>query len=117
MANIDRRTFLRATTAIAAGAVAPDLTLADGTNNRELMASPSPVTPHVTKILASYIVSARYEDLPDNDARKGCAPCLIGLGWPLAGPVTKRLTLPSVLWDHSQDCPKRLFLDAGSVLM
>jgi hypothetical protein len=66
MANIDRRTFLRATTAIAAGAVAPDLTLATDNNNKELMASPSPATPHVTKTLASYIVSARYEDLPDN---------------------------------------------------
>jgi len=58
MANIDRRTFLRATTAIAAGAVAPDLARAADNNNKELMATPSPATPHVTKTLASYIVSA-----------------------------------------------------------
>ena len=39
MANIDRRTFLRATTAIAAGAVTPELTLATTNKNRELMAA------------------------------------------------------------------------------
>ena len=115
MANIDRRTFLRATTAIAAGAVAPDLTLATDNNNKELMASPSPATPHVTKRLASYIVSARYEDLPDNDARKGYALSLIGLGWPLVDLITKPSTLPLAPCGHSQDSPNRLFLGAGSV--
>jgi hypothetical protein len=74
MENIDRRTFLRATTAIAAGAVAPQLTLATD-NNRELMASPTPITPDVTKILASYIISARYEDLPANVRKEGQRLC------------------------------------------
>lgn len=40
MANIDRRTFLRATTAIAAGAVAPDLTLATDKTTRSLWLRP-----------------------------------------------------------------------------
>ena len=62
MANIDRRTFLRATTAVAAGAIAPDLALATDNNNKELMASPPITTPEVTKIVARYVVSARYED-------------------------------------------------------
>src|SRR5271156_3327584 len=85
MANIDRRTFLRATTAIAAGAVAPDVTLAGGNNNRELMASPSPVTPHVTKTLASYLVSARYEDLPANVRKEGLRTLLNWVGVAVGG--------------------------------
>ena len=84
MAKIDRRTFLRATTAIAAGAVAPDLTLA-ASNNRELMGSPSPSIPHVTKILASYIVSARYEDLPANVRKEGLRTLLNWVGVAVGG--------------------------------
>ena len=53
MANIDRRTFLRASTAVAAGAIAPDLALATD-NNKELMASPHTTTLEVTKIVARY---------------------------------------------------------------
>jgi 2-methylcitrate dehydratase PrpD len=71
MADIDRRTFLRASAAIAASAVAPDLTLATANTNKELMASPTPAPPHVTKVLASYIVSARYEDLPAKVRKEG----------------------------------------------
>jgi len=85
MASIDRRTFLRATTAIAAGAVAPDLTLATDNKNKELMASPSPATPHVTKTLASYIVSARYEDLPDNVRKQGLRTLLNWVGVAVGG--------------------------------
>jgi 2-methylcitrate dehydratase PrpD len=85
MANIDRRTFLRTTTAIAAGAVAPELTLATTNNNRELMASPSPSTPHVTKTLASYIVSARYEDLPANVRKEGLRTLLNWVGVAVGG--------------------------------
>ena len=85
MASIDRRTFLRATTAIAAGAVAPDLTLATENKNKELMASPSPATPHVTKTLASYIVSARYEDLPDNVRKQGLRTLLNWVGVAVGG--------------------------------
>jgi 2-methylcitrate dehydratase PrpD len=85
MASIDRRTFLRATTAIAAGAVAPDLTLATDNKNKELMASPSPATPHVTKTLASYIVSARYDDLPDNVRKQGLRTLLNWVGVAVGG--------------------------------
>jgi 2-methylcitrate dehydratase PrpD len=84
MANIDRRTFLRATTTIAAGALAPELTLATD-NNRELMASPSPSTPHVTRTLASYIVSARYEDLPANVRKEGLRTLLNWVGVAVGG--------------------------------
>ena len=85
MAKIDRRTFLRATTAIAASAVAPELTLATDNHNRELMASPSPSTPHVTKTLASYIVTARYEDLPANVRKEGLRMLLNWVGVAVGG--------------------------------
>ena len=85
MAKIDRRTFLRATTAIAAGAMAPDLTLAADNNNKELMASPSPAAQHVTKTLASYIVSARYEDLPENVRKEGRRTLLNWVGVAVGG--------------------------------
>ena len=85
MANIDRRTFLRATTAVAAGAMAPDLALATDNNNKELMATPSPATPHVTKTLASYIVSARYEDLPGNVRKEGLRTLLNWVGVAVGG--------------------------------
>jgi len=85
MANIDRRTFLRATTAIAASAVAPDLTLATANTNKELMASPSPAPPHVTKILASYLVSARYEDLPSKVRKEGLRTLLNWVGVAVGG--------------------------------
>src|ERR1700739_1134991 len=85
MANIDRRTFLRAATVIAAGGVAPDLTLATANTNKELMASPSPAPPHVTKILASYLVSARYEDLPSKVRKEGVRTLLNWVGVAVGG--------------------------------
>jgi 2-methylcitrate dehydratase PrpD len=85
MANIDRRTFLRATSAIAAGAVTPDLTLATANTNKELMASPSPAPPHVTKILANYVVLARYEDLPSKVRKEGLRTLLNWVGVAVGG--------------------------------
>src|SRR5258708_36321921 len=85
MANIDRRTFLRASTAVAAGAIAPDLALATDNNNKELMASPSTTTPEVTKIVARYVVSARYEDLPANVRKEGIRTLLNWVGVAVGG--------------------------------
>jgi len=85
MANIDRRTFLRASTAVAAGAIAPDLALATDNNNKELMASPPTSTPEVTKIVASYVVSARYEDLPANVRKEGIRTLLNWVGVAVGG--------------------------------
>src|SRR5260221_5228660 len=84
MANIDRRTFLRASTAVAAGAIAPDLALATD-NNKELMASPPTTTPEVTKIVARYVVSARYEDLPANVRKEGIRTLLNWVGVAVGG--------------------------------
>src|SRR5258708_12431728 len=85
MANIDRRTFLRASTAVAAGAIAPDLALATDNNNKELMASPSTTTPEVTKIVARYVVSARYEDLLANVRKEGIRTLLNWVGGAVGG--------------------------------
>src|SRR3984957_18026946 len=85
MANIDRRTFLRATTAVAAGAVAPDLVLATESNSQEPMTSPPAVPPEVTKILARYVVSARYEDLPANVRKEGIRTLLNWVGVAVGG--------------------------------
>jgi 2-methylcitrate dehydratase PrpD len=63
----------------------PDLTLATDNNNKELMASPSPATPHVTKALANYIVSARYEDLPENVRKEGLRTLLNWVGVAVGG--------------------------------
>jgi hypothetical protein len=67
MASIDRRTFLWATTAIAAGAAALGFATAIETNTvKATTTDPSPTsTPEVTKTLARYVVSAGYEDLPE----------------------------------------------------
>jgi inhibitor of KinA sporulation pathway (predicted exonuclease) len=106
MANIDRRTFLRATTAIAAGAVAPDLTLATDNNNKELMASPSPATPHVTKTLASYIVSARYEDLPDNVRKQGLRTLLNWVGVAVGGSHHETIDVAVDAWKVNSALPR-----------
>jgi 2-methylcitrate dehydratase PrpD len=85
MANIDRRTFIRATTAVAAGAVAPGLALGTENTNKEFMA-PSPVpVPEVTKILAHYVVTARYEDLPATVRKEGLRTLLNWIGVAVGG--------------------------------
>lgn len=102
MAKIDRRTFLRATTAIAAGAVTPELTLATDNNNRELVASPSPSIPHVTKTLASYIVTARYEDLPANVRKEGLRTLLNWVGVAVGGSQHETINVAvDALWPFS----------------
>src|ERR1700722_2657380 len=85
MANIDRRTFLRATTAVAAGAVAPDLVLATESNSQEPMTSPPAAPPEGTKALARYVVSARYEELLANVRKEGIRTLLNWVGVAVGG--------------------------------
>ena len=86
MANIDRRTFLRvATTTVAAGAVTPDLAVDSVDNNKRLVTSPAKSAPEVTPILARYIVSARYEDLPANVRKEGLRTLLNWVGVAVGG--------------------------------
>ncbi|WP_394849230.1 MmgE/PrpD family protein [Pendulispora brunnea] len=83
MATFDRRTFLRtATTAVVAGAVTPDLAVKSMEND---LAAPAPTPPEVTKILARYIVSARYEDLPAHVRKEGLRTLLNWVGVAVGG--------------------------------
>jgi MmgE/PrpD N-terminal domain len=115
MANIDRRTFLRASTAVAAGAIAPDLALATDNNNKELMASPPTTTPEITKIVARYVVSARYEDLPVNVRKEGIRTLLNWVGVAVGGSHHKTINIAVEVLSHSQGRPKHRFLDVESV--
>ena len=86
MASIDRRTFLWATTAIAAGAAAPDFATATESNTIKATTDRSPTsTPEVTKTLARYIVSASYENLPDKVRKEGVRTLLNWVGVAVGG--------------------------------
>src|SRR6202453_1805684 len=92
MVSIDRRTFLWATTAIAAGAAAPDFATATESNtikaitDRPPASTPEPTsTPEVTKTLARYIVSASYENLPENVRKEGVRTLLNWVGVAVGG--------------------------------
>ncbi|WP_394834961.1 MmgE/PrpD family protein [Pendulispora rubella] len=86
MASIDRRSFLRvATTAVAAGAVTPDLAVDSVDSDKGLMTTPVQATPEVTKILARYIVSARYEDLSATVRKEGLRTLLNWIGVAVGG--------------------------------
>lgn len=92
--NIDRRTFLWTTTAVAAGAVAPDLSMGAerATVNENMMPSPTSV-PEVTRILARYIVEARYEQLPANVRREGVRTLLNWVGVAVGGSRHETVTI------------------------
>jgi len=49
------------------------------------MASPPTTTPEVTKIVARYVVSARYEDLPANVRKEGIRTLLNWVGVAVGG--------------------------------
>ena len=81
MASIDRRTFLWATSAIAAGAAAPDFATATESNTIKATADRTPTfTPEVTKTLARYIISASYEKLPEKVRQEGVRTLLNWVG-------------------------------------
>jgi 2-methylcitrate dehydratase PrpD len=86
MASIDRRTFLWATTAIAAGAAAPDFATATESNTIKATTDQSPTpNPEVTRILARYIVSAGYENLPEIVRKEGVRTLLNWVGVAVGG--------------------------------
>jgi 2-methylcitrate dehydratase PrpD len=86
MASIDRRTFLRTTTAIAAGVAAPDFATATESNTIKATIDRSTTsTPEVTKILARYIVSASYENLPAKVRKEGVRTLLNWVGVAVGG--------------------------------
>lgn len=84
--NIDRRTFLWTSTAAAAAAVVlHPLAAEEHAPIKEAM-TPSPApTPKVTRILARYIVGARYEQLPENVRKEGVRTLLNWVGVAVGG--------------------------------
>jgi 2-methylcitrate dehydratase PrpD len=86
MASIDRRTFLWATTAMAAGAAAPDFATVTESHTIKATTDRSPAsTPEVTKTLARYIVSASYEELPEKVRKEGLRTLLNWVGVTVGG--------------------------------
>jgi 2-methylcitrate dehydratase PrpD len=86
MVNVDRRTFLWASTAIAAGAAIPDLASATESNTIKETADPSSTpTPSVTKTLARYIIAANYENLPEKVRKEGMRTLLNWIGVAVGG--------------------------------
>jgi 2-methylcitrate dehydratase PrpD len=84
--NIDRRTFLWTSTAAAAGVVVPRSSAAAEHAMIEETMKPSPTpTAEVTRILARYIVSARYEQLPENVRNEGVRTLLNWVGVAVGG--------------------------------
>ena len=84
MANIDRRTFLRATTAVAAGGIAPDLAQATDNNNKELMASP-PTTTAESGTRCTRIIMTGVGTLPERLAFSAPQPAPAS-SWELGSP-------------------------------
>jgi 2-methylcitrate dehydratase PrpD len=85
--NIDRRAFLwTSTAAAAAGAMMPRSSVANerAMINETMTPSPAP-TPEVTRILARYIVEARYEQLPENVRNEGVRTLLNWVGVAVGG--------------------------------
>lgn len=81
MAKIDRRTFLRVSTAIAAGTAMRDLDAGtEGKAIKETASQSLAPTPTVTKTLARFIVAASYESLPENVRKEGVRTLLNWVG-------------------------------------
>ena len=82
----DRRTILRAaaTLPILAGATSgPASAQAPSTEAQKSAAAAAP--PHVTHILAHYVVSAKYDDLPENVRKEGVRTLLNWVGVAIGG--------------------------------
>lgn len=74
MFDLDRRSFLRVAAAASFGAASgstPVLAVPQATGANTAAAAP----PAVTRMLARYIVSAKYEDLPQGSASRGRGHC------------------------------------------
>ncbi|MDB5990388.1 MAG: 2-methylcitrate dehydratase [Herbaspirillum sp.] len=88
MNNLDRRQFLKVSTATSIAAVATPITaIAQAIDEKSAPVLPAaaPAAHGVTKTLASYIVNARYEDLPANVRKEGARTLLNWVGVAVGG--------------------------------
>ena len=82
----NRRTILRAAAALPLAAAIPAGTaLAETTEAPNPAAAPTAPPPHVTKILAQYLVGAKYDDLPANVRKEGVRTLLNWVGVAVGG--------------------------------
>jgi 2-methylcitrate dehydratase PrpD len=83
----DRRTMLRAAAMlpVIAGATSRALAETTSTESQKPVAGPAAPPPHVTRILAQYLVSAKYDDLPANVRKEGVRTLLNWAGVAIGG--------------------------------
>ena len=118
MASIDRRTFLQAASAIAAGAAAPEFATATESNTIQAITDRPPTsTPEVTKTLAGYIVSASYENLPETARKEGVRTLLNWVGVAVGGSRHETVNIAVSALTPFRVRRKRPFLGAENVLM
>jgi 2-methylcitrate dehydratase PrpD len=88
MANSDRRTILRAAATLPVLAAAmPEFASAQSApaGSGQIAGAPAAAPPHVTQILAHYVVSAKYDDLPASVRKEGVRTFLNWVGVAIGG--------------------------------
>ena len=87
MSTPDRRTILRAAAALPLAAAMASRASAQSAPPAAAPAAPAPAQapPEVTKILAHYIVNAKYEDLPAKVRKEGTRTLLNWVGVAIGG--------------------------------
>jgi 2-methylcitrate dehydratase PrpD len=85
MAAVDRRTMLTAAGLMAATVGSSNAGMADSTAAPAEAPSPQAAPPEVTRILARYIVDAKYDDLPANVRKEGVRTLLNWVGVAIGG--------------------------------
>lgn len=84
MTGADRRALLRAAAALPMAAALPAFAAAE-TPDPGTAPAPVAAPPHVTRILADYVVGARYDDLPEPVRREGRRTLLNWVGVAIGG--------------------------------
>ncbi|MDB5937613.1 MAG: 2-methylcitrate dehydratase [Massilia sp.] len=83
MSSLNRRSFLRAGAAASVAAATPVLSMAAAPEDKP--AAPKAAVQGVTRALARYITSARYEDLPANVRKEGTRTLMNWVGVAVGG--------------------------------
>ncbi len=98
---------------MAAGAAAPDFATATESNTIKATTDQSPTsTPEVTKILARYIVSASYENLPEKVRKEGVRTLLNWVGVAVGGSRHETVDIADGALEPFSGPGQRPFLDA-----
>jgi len=93
MTEVDRRALLTVTGLMAAAIGTSNAGSAEATSTPAAASSPRAAPPEVTRILAGYIVNAKYDDLPANVRKEGVRTLLNWVGVAIGARTTK----PSIL--------------------